>query len=344
MAIQQLKAEHLYNTAQLEQLPCKSTKELAPLDEIVGQERAQKAVEFAMNIKEKGYNIYAIGHNGLGKRTMILRYLNRHQYDSSTLFDWCYVANFDDVRIPKVLKLPCGVGQRFRQDIETLMTKLVKAMPLAFDNEMYISRAERLKNQLAQKQQLELEKISKAAKEKGISLTLTQQGDYQFIAMDGEELHTEETFDALSLKEQEEFGTSIDELEVTLRDMVRQLTDWEENYSDKIKKLNDEVTLDVIAHFIKQLKVDYADYSEIKTFLTALQKDIVENAEIFLEETNEQGEIATASLDKKLPRRYKVNVLVSRDGCEFPIVVEETQTITVCLVTQKPRRSRNGIH
>jgi len=29
-------------------------------DEIVGQERAQKAVEFAMSIKEKGYNIYAV--------------------------------------------------------------------------------------------------------------------------------------------------------------------------------------------------------------------------------------------------------------------------------------------
>ncbi|MDR9827586.1 ATP-binding protein [Vibrio sp. FNV 38] len=323
MAIKRLQAENLYNTAKLEQFPCKSTKELAPIDEIVGQERAQKAVEFAMSIKEKGYNIYAIGHNGLGKRTMILRYLNRHQFDSGTLFDWCYVANFEDIRTPRVLKLPCGVGHRFRQDIEVLMTKLVKAMPLAFDNEMYISRAERLKNQLAQKQEIELEKISKTAKEKGISLTLTPLGDYQFVAMDGEELHTEETFEALSKKEQEEFGLSIDALEVTLRTMVRQLTDWEESYSDKIKKLNDEVTLDVIAHFIKQLKIDYTQFTEIKTFLTALQKDIVENAEIFLEEGNEQGEIATASLDKKLPRRYKVNVLVSREACDFPIIVEE---------------------
>lgn len=72
------------------------------------------------------------------------------------------------------------------------------------------------------------------------------------------------------------------------------------------------MTLDVITHFIKQLKVDYAEYPEIKTYLTDLQKDIVENAEIFLEQSGEQGEIATASLDKKLPRRYKVNVLVNR--------------------------------
>ncbi|NAX39887.1 AAA family ATPase, partial [Vibrio sp. V26_P1S5P106] len=249
MAIQYLSAEQLYHIATLEKLPCKSTKELAPIDEIVGQERAQKAVEFAMSIKEKGYNIYAIGRNGLGKRTMILRYLNRHQHENTELFDWCYVANFDDIRTPRVLKLPSGVGQKFRQDIEKLMAKLMNAIPLAFDNELYFSRADRLKNQLAQKQQHELEEITRRAKERDISLTITTQGDYQFVAMNGEEMHTEESFDALSKKEQEYFSQTIDELEVSLRNMVRQLTEWEEAYSEKIKKLNDDVTLDVISHF-----------------------------------------------------------------------------------------------
>lgn len=46
MAIQHLSFEQLYQVAKLEKLECKSTKELAPIDEIVGQERAQKAVEF----------------------------------------------------------------------------------------------------------------------------------------------------------------------------------------------------------------------------------------------------------------------------------------------------------
>ncbi|MCG9648084.1 AAA family ATPase [Vibrio brasiliensis] len=323
MTIQRLEANQLYLAAELEKLQSKSTKELAPIDEIVGQERAQKAVEFAMSIKEKGYNIYAIGQNGLGKRTMILRYLNRHKHDESELFDWCYVANFEDIRTPRVLKLPCGVGSKLKQDIEKLTSKLLNAMPLAFDNELYYSRADKLKNQLAAKQEAELEVITRNAKSKGISLTITTQGDYQFVAMNGDELHSEETFDALSKKEQEYFGETIDALEVSLRNMVRQLTEWEEAYSEKIKKLNDEVTLDVITHFIKQLKKDYSGYPAIKTYLTELQQDIVENADIFLEQGAEQGEVASASLDKKLPRRYKVNVLVSRKNSEFPIVVEE---------------------
>ena len=141
--------------------------------------------------------------------------------------------------------------------------------------------------------------------------------------MNGEEQHTEESFDALSDKEQDYFGTTIDELEITLRSMVRQLTEWEEAYSEKITKLNNEVTLDVITHFIKRLKTDYSSYPDIKSYLSELQTDIVENADIFLEEGGEQGEIATASLDKKLPRRYKVNVLVSQEKSEFPVVIEE---------------------
>ena len=100
---------------------------------------------------------------------------------------------------------------------------------------LYYSRADKLKNQLAAKQEAELEVITKDAKAKGISLTITSQGDYQFVAMNGDELHSEESFDALSRKEQEYFGETIDELEVNLRNMVRQLTEWEEAYSEKIK-------------------------------------------------------------------------------------------------------------
>lgn len=172
-----LTSQQLYRKSELKQLntECQSTAQLTPLDDIVGQERAQQAVEFAMGIKEKGYNIYAIGQNGLGKRTMMLRYLNRHDPIKPALFDWCYVVNFDDTRSPKVLKLTAGMGQEFKKSIEKLMLKLVRALPLAFDNEMYYARAEKLKSQLIQKQEAALTELSEEAKQKNISLSLTMQ-------------------------------------------------------------------------------------------------------------------------------------------------------------------------
>ncbi len=324
MAIFSVNAKQAYKRSDFAQLPAKSTKDIAPIDEIVGQERAQKAVEFAMSIKDKGYNIYAIGRNGLGKRTMILRYLNRHTYDNNALFDWCYVANFDDIRTPKILKLPVGMGTKLKNDIEALMHKLLKAFPLAFDNEMYFNRAEQLKHLLATKQNDELEKITDQAEEKKVSLTITPQGDYQFVALNGEEPHTEESFESLSKDEQQYFDTAIDELEIILRNMVRKFTEWEDDYTSKIKRLNNETADKVVGHLLDELISKYGTDAEVKRYLKALKVDIIDNVDIFLEESSEQVDVATASLDKKLPRRYKINLLVSQTEEKFPVIVEES--------------------
>ncbi|WP_318466578.1 Lon protease family protein [Photobacterium leiognathi] len=329
MSVKPLSSDKLYRVSVLNGLSdeCKSTKHLTPLDEIVGQERAQQAVEFAMSIKEKGYNIYAIGRNGLGKRTMVMRYLNRHDPNgnANTLYDWCYVSNFDDTRCPKVLKLPAGQGTAFKKDIEQLMKRLVKAFPMAFDNELYISRAEKLKTQLAQKQESALMAMKKGAEERGVALTITTQGDYQLVAMNGEEPHTEASFAELSEQEQQQFEDTINELEVELRSIVRQLTEWEEKYSDKQQKLDEDIAKDVTAHCIKDLKTKYSKLPDIKAYLSAMYDDILENIDIFLEESEEQVALAYASLDKKMPRRYQVNVLVHQDvERKFPIEVEES--------------------
>lgn len=324
MPITSLEFDALYKIADLSDLSFKSTKDVAPIDIIMGQERAQKAVEFAMSIRDKGYNIYASGQNGLGKRTMILRYLNQNQPEDMALYDWCYVSNFEDVRTPNVLKLEAGLGKAFRQDIEKLLSKLLKALPLAFDNEVYFSRADKLKAQMAQKQQSALDTVGKKAREKNISLTITPQGDYQFVAMiDEENLHTEDSFDALPMSEQKAFEDAIDALEIDLRKMVRQLTEWEETYTDKIKKLNDETTLEVLRHAIKDLKKQYKPYPEIKAHLDAMQKDIVENVDLFLQESSDANEMSLASMEGRLPRRYMINVLVNNAQNTYPIIVED---------------------
>lgn len=329
MPLAPLTSDKLYHIAALNGLSdaCKSTKHLTPLDEIVGQERAQHAVEFAMLIKEKGYNIYAIGRNGLGKRTMVMRYLNRHEPNgnSHTLYDWCYVSNFDDTRCPKVLKLPAGEGCSFKKDIENLMKRLVKAFPLAFDNELYYSRAEKLKSELTTKQESTLKSLTKSAEERGISVSITTQGDYQLVAMNGKEPHSEDSFAALSADDQQVFENTITALEVELRGIVRKLTEWEEQYSDKQQKLDENIAKEVVGHCIKELQLKYKKIADVKAYLADMYADILDNIDVFLEENEEQVALAYASLDKKMPRRYQVNVLVHQsDTRKFPVEVEES--------------------
>lgn len=321
-----LTSQQIYRKSDLKQLSAElhSTAQLTPLDDIVGQERAQQAVEFAMGIKEKGYNIYAIGQNGLGKRTMMLRYLNRHEPIELALFDWCYVVNFDDSRSPKLLKLTAGTGLEFKKSIEKLMLKLVKAIPLAFNNEMYYTRAETLKNQLAQKQEHALTALSEEAKQKNISLSLTMQGEYQMIALNGDEPHDEASFNALTEAERNQFESNINGLEIKLRSIIRQNTEWEEEFSDTQQEHDEQVAKDVLVHFFKPLKDKYKNQADARAFLIGMQADILNNVDIFLEESEEQLALAYASLEKKMPRRYQVNAIVCQGEQTFPIVVEES--------------------
>ncbi|RLV59130.1 ATP-binding protein [Parashewanella curva] len=323
--VKKLSASHVYRFSKLKSLKTKNqtTANLVPINEIVGQERAQQAVEFAMGMEEKGYNIFAIGQNGLGKRTMMLRYLNQLQ-SNRELFDWCYVSNFDEPRSPKVLKLDIGHANEFKEDIEKLVLRLVKALPLSFENEMYFKRSDQLKKQLADQQDEELSKLTKEAEKQNIQLVVTQQGDYQLMALNGKEPHTEESFEKLSKKKKEAIEKSIRELETKLRQAVRTFTKWEEEFSDKQQEHNEQTALEVICHFIQPLLDKYKSNDEVSHHLVAMQKDMVTNVDLFIEQSEDQLGLAYATLEKKMPRRYQVNVIVQQQDEHFPIQVEES--------------------
>ena len=75
----ELKPEQLTHIPDFEKIPA-STKRIKPLNNFLGQDRARASVEAGIALPYAGYNIFAVGTAGLGKRTMIKRFfllLNR---------------------------------------------------------------------------------------------------------------------------------------------------------------------------------------------------------------------------------------------------------------------------
>jgi lon-related putative ATP-dependent protease len=321
--VTRLSVDQLYSVCHLDDLPFTTSKSLAPLNEVVGQSRAQEAVRFAMAMPDTGYNIYAVGRNGLGKRSMILRYLSRARKKTNTVFDWCYVANFDEPRSPKVLKLPVGMGVKLKKEVEKLILRLVKGIPQAFDSDSYFERTEALKNDYATLQEDALEKLSKQARRKKIKLSITTPGGYRLTALDGEEAHTAASFEALTEDEKNKFEEVINKLELKLRSTIRKIVTWEQEISDKQQALNEEVVLGVSSHHVQSLVTKYSAHKFVVNYLDNLQKDIIANVDLFLEDSDEQGALANATLEKKMPRRYQINVLVQHEDNKEPVVVEE---------------------
>lgn len=321
-----LSLNQLYKSCVLKDLPFKTTRQLEPLAEIVGQNRAQAAVRFALSMPHGGYNVYAVGRNGLGKRTMMLRYLEHHVDTDNQSHDWCYVANFEEPRVPRMLRLPAGKGTELKQDMEKLMGRLMKMIPQTFDSDSFLERAEKLKNDYVKKQEDELEKVAAQAKRKKVSLNITTPGGYRLVAMNGDEAHTAESFQALTEAQRDKFESDINKLEKKLRQALRKLADWEQEYAESQQALNEETLEGISGHQIDELIEKYRDQPDVVAYFDAVRKDLSESLEIFLEDNEEQAAIAYASLDKKMPRRYLVNVLVHQKTDEVPVVVEDNPT------------------
>ncbi|HET6462079.1 MAG TPA: hypothetical protein VFG29_14955, partial [Syntrophales bacterium] len=53
------------------------TKDIAPLREFIGQDRAIRAIEFGLSMNHDGYNIFVAGLTGTGKTSMVKTYIDR---------------------------------------------------------------------------------------------------------------------------------------------------------------------------------------------------------------------------------------------------------------------------
>ena len=116
----ELSAEQLKYNCNISSFDFETTENLEPITDVVGQERAVKAVQFGLFNKSNGYNIYISGLVGTGKRTYAQKTVKLIAKKEAAPSDWCYVNNFDNPAQPLSIKLPCGTGQKFKTDIHEL--------------------------------------------------------------------------------------------------------------------------------------------------------------------------------------------------------------------------------
>ena len=159
MTAKLLTVEQLYKPAVADALPA-STRRLKAFNDFLGQERAKEAVLMALEMPHDGYNIFAIGENGLGKRTMIKRLLAEAAQQEEAASDWCYVNNFVEPRNPIVLELPAGKGVVVQKSMTKLWRAISRAVQASFQHESYVGRVEGLKATLTQAQQDELQDLA----------------------------------------------------------------------------------------------------------------------------------------------------------------------------------------
>ncbi|MBV8504917.1 MAG: AAA family ATPase, partial [Alphaproteobacteria bacterium] len=178
----------------------------------IGQERAVEAVEFAVRMRRKGYNIYALGPSGTGKHTIVEQLLRRRADGMPTPPDWCYVNNFTDPQKPRRLQLPAGRATGLREAMRRLVEELRAALPAAFERDDYRARREVIDQQFRQRNEQAFGELQRRAEQKDIAMLRTPMGLALAPRRDGKVL-TPEIFEALPEGEREKIQHDLEEVQ-----------------------------------------------------------------------------------------------------------------------------------
>ncbi len=330
MTPESLSPQQLRCPCDASQFDFETTDELQDPDEIVGQERAVEAILFGIGIQHEGYNLFALGPSGTGKRTTIGQFLDRKAAAKPIPSDWCYVNNFEHPHKPRALRLPPGRGSILRKDMEQLIEELRTALPAAFESEDYRTRRQEVEEELKERQETAFGRIQEQAQEKDIALIRTPVG-LAFTPMRKGEVVSPDDFQKLPEEERKQIERDVSQLQERLQGTIYQVRQWEREAREKVKELDRQVAATIVGHPIDELREKYAELPEAVAYLDAVQQDVVENVDEFRkveEDSQQQGMSLPRSLaSPPLFRRYQVNVLVDHGESESaPVLFEEHPT------------------
>ena len=130
MTVAELTPSDLRLTVDPASLGFEDTSELrgAPLS-WVGQERAETAARFGLQMRQPGYNLLVLGSAGMGRTRMLTDMLHEQAALRPVPSDLCFLNNFEQADQPLALRLPAGQGRRLEQGMSLWVQAIQEDVP-----------------------------------------------------------------------------------------------------------------------------------------------------------------------------------------------------------------------
>ncbi|MBP9786792.1 MAG: AAA family ATPase [Acinetobacter sp.] len=321
-----LSPEQLTHILNLAEIPS-STKRIKPLNNFLGQDRARASVEAGISLPYSGYNIFAVGTAGLGKRTMIKRLLQQHAKTMPTPNDWVYVNNFKNPRQPIALRFPAGQGTKFQNALQQAWQIILKQLERRFSAESYHNRIERIRQDTGDVQQQALIELTKEGQELDLKL-ISRDDKHVFIPMQLRENEyqelTKNDLDALSSKDRAEITSNMRYMEKKLERLGLHLGDLEDDARDQVSILNRDIATQVVTPRMESILNKNKEVKGLDVYLKHYAEDIIDNVELILEQEEDDF---TPTLFNRVPSRYQANVIVAnKPNSGAPVIFEDFPT------------------
>ena len=320
-ALKPSQLRHIFNSPSL---AFNTTDDIDPCANIIGQPRGVTAIEFGMEMRSPGYNIYVLGESGTGRTTAIQSFIHERASEQPAPTDWAYVNNFTTSHAPLAIELPSGRSC----DLETAMGKLVERLkqelPAAFENQQFRDEALQMRQQLQAERDALFTAFQKEAETRGATLLATQQGFQIVPAKDGQPLNAE-ALKKLTDVDREAWRGKQNELEKELTEVMFRARDIENSAQDRMSELVQKVGATVVDAALKQLHDEFADLEQLNDYFDQLRSDILKNIDNFRLPPAEGGQ---PRVHPDWFRRYNVNAIINHvDTKHAPVITEFDPTI-----------------
>jgi predicted ATP-dependent protease len=342
--MKELKHTEVFKKCDLSDLGFKNTEEIGTCEELIGQDRAVRALNLGLGMNTRGYHIYIAGKLGVGKSTSVKHMLDYISKEKPKPCDWCYVYNFTDPTEPKAFTLPTGMGKVFKKDMEDFIELLKESLPKAFETKEYEEEKQNLTNIFQKDKNVLFDELQKFANSEEMQVQFTPTGIVTIPVVGGKPI-TQEDYNKLDESFKEIIRKRKEKVEIEISSVLKKVRKMDKDFMDKVKELEQKVALFAVKNIVDNISEKYADKPQITGYLSMVQKHILENIYTFLPD---RGSNVPAGFPAAMPKaeptftEYKVNVFIDNSASEGAPVIFETHPTYTNLFGSIEREARFG--
>ncbi len=335
----QLKGSEVRWRCDADQLGFETTRDVTPVQGVVGQDDAVDALRFAIECRAFGQNVYVRGLSGTGRMSMVSDILKASQPQVDRKKEHCYVANFEQPDRPKLITLSAGEGSQLSQLMDELATYIAEDLRESLDSEVMAKQKSQAEDNLQDAIKDITAPFEKELKEQGLAMMNVQskQGTQTIIvpvvdgqALDPKSWQEKVTAGDISEQTQKQLMEKQQKYTRQLEDISRQVNEAKKLGYKDIRTVMESHVSSLLDTQIKAIEEQFNN-SDVSRFLEALKQDVIE--QYFYKKNKKYN-----------PReRYAVNVLLKRSTDKLsPIVAERVPTLQNLLGTIESKWGENG--
>ena len=327
----ELSVKDLKNTCDVEKLGFEKTTELEPFCGIIGQERAMNAIKTAMQIPQKGFNLYLCGNIGIGKTAYALSVVNSLAQSEPVPNDICYIYNFDNPNEPISVILEPGMGLEFKRDMNKFISTLLNRLSKDLSGDMYEKEKKNISDRYDRAKEKLMHEFDKSTYEQGFKVRNTKDGIYFSPVHNGVVLN-EEAYKVLDEKTKKYFEEKSPKIQEQTLQVLKKLDSLDKEAKKVIEEWESNLVTFAVSQCMSELKIKYKTNLKIQNFFYSIQSDVIKNIDIFIqyEQSNTKTNVMPNPQMMMLPRmpqpkpweNYRVNLLVDNDKTRHAPVVQ----------------------